>query len=370
VVADIVDDSGPEVRTAFIDARLRGAGRLTAALYTVLPGVTRQLLSYGFYRLECGLRSSVVLGAIGAGGLGFEIAISVQGLQYRQLWTLIYTLIVVSLLLEAWSSAMRRRASAWLRRISAAVVVVSVAGSWWWLRLDPRTLFDARARDLGGRLADEAWPPRLPSGGWSTLWSAAIDTVQLSVVAIVVAAAVALPLSFAAARPLVRGGRFWLGATVSWLTRMLCVAIRAVPPTLWAFLVLFVVFPGPLAGGLALGIYTGGVLARLVADTVESLDGSGAASLQAQGATPLTAFAYGTMPVLGPRVVSLASYRWEVAARESVIVGLVGAGGLGRLLGEQNAALDEAAMLTTIVALIVVSMLIDAAGGALRRQLS
>jgi phosphonate transport system permease protein len=75
------------------------------------------------------------------------------------------------------------------------------------------------------------------------------------------------------------------------------------------------------------------------------------------------------VPVVAPRFVSLALYRWEVVLRETVVVGLVGAGGLGRLLAQQNAAFDEPRMLTTIAALIVAGFAVDVVSGRVRAAL-
>jgi phosphonate transport system permease protein len=111
------------------------------------------------------------------------------------------------------------------------------------------------------------------------------------------------------------------------------------------------------------------VLSRLNADVVENTDHGAPRALRASGASALSAFAYGTIPAVGARFAALATYRWEVAARETVIVGLVGAGGLGRILAQQNAAQDEAGMLTTIIALVVLAGLIDAVSRRVRNAL-
>lgn len=135
--------------------------------------------------------------------------------------------------------------------------------------------------------------------------------------------------------------------------------MRTCPPPLWAFVVLLVVFPGPLPGGIALGLFTVGVLGRLGADVVENADPAAVRSLRASGARATTAFAYGTVPVVAPRFASLTLYRWEVVLRETAVVGLVGAGGLGRLLADQNAAQDEARMVTTVLTLVAAAGLVD-----------
>jgi phosphonate transport system permease protein len=366
VVADIADDADGAVAQSFFDTRMRGAGRTAAWCYVVLPVVRRQLVSYGFYRLECALRSSVVLGAIGAGGLGFELTVSFSGSEYGEIWTLVLVLIALSLLLERWAAALRRHGSTTTGRRSSLIgIALTTALAIAWLRVNPLTLFDDRARRLAADFAGKAWPPTTPAGGWSQLWNATVDTVRLSVVAMVVAVAIGVPLSIVAARA--QQGRVRRAA--GRMVRLLLVSVRAIPPTIWAVLVLFVVFPGPLSGGIALGIYTAGVLGRLCAEAIETSDPVPANSLTAIGASPIVAFAYGTLPQVAPRFGSLSMYRWEVAARETVVVGLVGAGGLGRLIGEQKASFDEAAMLTSVIALILLSFAIDGVSRAARRVL-
>jgi phosphonate transport system permease protein len=363
VVADAIDVTDPAPVEAL---RSAGAGRLASMVYGVAPKISRDIIAYGFYRLECALRSSVVLGVIGAGGLGFQLALSFQSLRYDEIWTLIYILVLLSLVVDWWGTALRRRPTA--RRLGAsgvvavALTIVAVVA----LGVRPGTLYAGRSRRLAGDLARQAWPPHLPSGGWHALVSGCIDTIQLSVIAITMATVVAVPAAFLAARPESTSRR---RRSQGWVVRLILLVIRSIPPSVWALMTLFVVYPGPMAGGLALAAYTVGVLSRLNADVVENTDHGAPRALRASGASALSAFAYGTIPAVGARFAALATYRWEVAARETVIVGLVGAGGLGRILAQQNAAQDEAGMLTTIIALVVLAGLIDAVSRRVRNAL-
>ena len=363
VVAELLDDAGAGPVQAL---RATGAGRVASMAYGLGPTVLPDLVSYAFYRFECALRSSVVLGMIGAGGIGFELSQSFQSLRYGEIWTLIYALCALALVVDRWGASLRHGATRRSVGISIVGAVAATAAAAWSLGLQLGTLVDARARRLFGDLVSEALPPRLPDGGWAQLAEAFVDTMQMSVIAITVAAAVAGPVAFVAARP-DGGGR--LARSWSVVARAALLLVRAVPPPLWAFVVLFVVFPGPLPGGIALGLYTVGVLGRLGAEVVENADRSAVRALRLAGAGATTAFAYGTMPTVAPRFVSLTLYRWEVVLRETVVVGLVGAGGLGRLLAQQNAALDEPRMLTTIVTLIVGAFAVDTVSARVRAAL-
>jgi len=80
-------------------------------------------------------------------------------------------------------------------------------------------------------------------------------------------------------------------------------------------------------------------------------------------------FGYATLPLSVARFASYSLYRWEVAVRETVVVGVVGAGGLGRLLEQQRAAFNNRGMLATVIALVVVSVVVDLISASVPRSL-
>lgn len=364
VFAELIDETAPETHRAL---RAAGAGRLAALAYALLPATLDDLLSYAFYRFECSIRSAVILGMIGAGGLGFLLSLAFQGLRYDQMWTVLYVLVALTGAAEAWSALVRRRRTRAVVRTSLAAAGAVLVASWWYVGLRPWALWSPRSRSLAARIADQAWPPRLPAGGWPVLTRAVRDTFQLSLVAIVVASGLAAVTAVLGARGSIGDG--WAARTVAGVARLAGRVSRAVPPTCWALLVLFVVFPGTLPGALALGLYTFGIVARLFGEVLENQDPRGRDALRRLGAGPAASFAYGSLPDAGPRWLAYALYRWEVAARESVVVGMVGAGGLGRLLSKQTTAFDYRAMLVTIAALIVLTIAVDLVSTAVRRSL-
>ena len=360
VVAEMIDETAVMSYNALRGA---GAGRVAAFAYGIVPLVAPNVVSYGFYRFECAIRSSVVLGVIGAGGIGFQFAVSFQAVRSHEIWTLIYVVVLLAGAIDWWGARLRGGPSR--RRVWASVAVglALCALSVRRLRINTGRLASSRTRQLASRFGQESWPPQLPTGGWRVLWRAAIDTVQLSVVAISIAVVVAVPLAYLAARHRDRGrvlGRFIRG---------LLLFLRAIPPPIWALVLLFVMLPGPLPGGIALGVYTAGVLGRLHASVIENIDRRPGAVLRRSGASRVASFVYADAPAALPRMAALSLYRWEVTIRETVIVGLVGAGGLGRLLAEQQASFDRAGVVTTVATMIVLSFVIDLVSSRLRRDL-
>lgn len=365
VYAETIDSADP---SAYRSLRARGAGRLTALAYGVSPTIHRELISYAFYRLECAVRSAAVLGVIGAGGLGYQLSLSFASLRYGEIWTLIVALMILSGLTDAWSSTVRRAGDPVIGRVSLAAAAALLPLSWAWVGLDISTLWSARTRALALELTDRLFPPSLGPGGWSELVGASVDTVAMSLLAIAIAVLGGLALGAVASRPTERTARPTLaGLTTRLATRLILLLFRAVPAPVWAFLIVLVLFPGLWPGAVALGIYNVGVLGRLFAEVIEDRDTRPSDSLALSGATGPQRLMYATFPAAAARLTSLGLYRWEVIVRETVVVGVVGAGGLGQLISEHLAARDFAAVMTAIIALIIICIAIDAASAALRR---
>jgi phosphonate transport system permease protein len=361
VFAGIVDEVPRGGHDALLAA---GAGRGAAALYGLLPHAAGGLLSYAFYRLECAVRSAVVLGLIGAGGLGYQLSLSFTSLRWEQVWTTVYALAVLCLAADAGGRVVRRRVAdprPGARRdplLTGAVLVVLALAGWavWYLALSPATLVSARALEQLSYVVSAAWPPATEGALLAEIAGAALDTVLMSVLAIAFATAGAVALAGLAARSPSAGlPRRITGA----LVRAALLLLRAVPPPVWALVLLFVLLPGVLPGALALGVYTLGVLGRLVGEAVEESDRLPREALRAAGAPPAAAWLYGTVPTLAGPVLALACYRWEVAIRDTVLVGLLGAGGIGVLLSAATASFHWPAVTTVLAAIVLLSLAVD-----------
>ncbi len=355
----------------------QGAGRVTAALYGLLPLAAGGLLSYAFYRLECAVRSAVVLGLIGAGGLGYQLALSFTSLRWPQVWSAVYALALLCLAADVAGRAVRRRLAAPRRRagvlardrvLTAAVLGTgaAVVWAWWFLALSPASLVSARARGQLGHVLGAALPPAGDGALLREVGAQAVVTLQMSVLAVAVAVAGSALLAPGAARPPGAGpGRRLAGASV----RAALLVLRAVPAPVWALVLLFVLLPGVLPGALALGLTTLGVLGRLAAEAVEEADPRPRAALTALGARPVGAWLYGVLPPAAGPVLALALYRWEVAVRDTLLVGLLGAGGLGALLASRLAVFDWPAVTTVLAATVALTLAVDLVSDRARRAL-
>lgn len=398
VFAEIMDATPREPFLALLNS---GVSPLPAFLYGLLPQALSNLLSYTFYRLECALRSAAVLGAIGAGGLGYQILLSGQSLRYEQMWTFLYFLIALSGLTDLWSSAVRRhlgqpvvagdggsspanaapdapcappRRQNALATTSLAVVIAGAPLAFWYVRADFTRLFSPRTAKLFSQVWQQSLPPAHDPIFLSQVWAATVQTFALSILAIAIASLGGASLSFLAARNFAAPAnaarsRRWMGHGLFIIARAILLLCRAIPASIWALILLFVLFPGVLPGAVALGLYTLGVLGRLMAETAENLDDRAARALQALGATGPQTFFYSALPRALPNYIAYILYRWEVSARETVIVGVVGAAGLGRLLAEQLSNFNYPAVLTLLIAFILLTSIVDLISAAARRAL-
>ncbi|MEQ6902706.1 ABC transporter permease subunit [Nocardioides sp. YIM 152588] len=369
-----------------------GARRVSALAYGLLPQALPLMLSYAFYRFECALRSVVVLGVAGVGGLGFELTVSLQSRNWEEVWTLVTALLVLSALVELWSSRVRRNLAIvtcadWVvgrsdpaegrrsSRLSRPVrwslwaVPPVAAAAWWWVGLSPANLFSERTRALTSRLLADMWPPAPPPGGWSTLVGASLDTIAMATLAMLIAVAITLVIGPWASRP--RAGRGGSVGAVRWLAwglaRAVLLVLRSIPPTVWAVLALLALFPGIIPGAVALGLYTGGILARLVAEAWETVDLRPRDALRDAGVAPSVSAVLGVGPPSARHLVTYTLYRFEICVRDTAIVGVVGAAGLGRVLADRLAAFDFAAVTGVLVASFVVSAAVELVGRRGRR---
>lgn len=106
IFADMLND-GPEEPIKAL--RAAGASKLQCLFYGYLPSVKASMISYTMYRFECAIRSSAIMSFVGLGGLGYQIQLSLNDLNYNEVWTFMYFLIILVVLIDGWSNLLRKR---------------------------------------------------------------------------------------------------------------------------------------------------------------------------------------------------------------------------------------------------------------------
>jgi phosphonate transport system permease protein len=106
IFSDILNDVPKEPIRAL---QASGASRLQLLIYGYLPIAKADMISYTMYRLECAIRSSTIMSFVGLGGLGYQIHLSLQDLQYNEVWTFLFFLTSLVVLIDIWSNLLRKR---------------------------------------------------------------------------------------------------------------------------------------------------------------------------------------------------------------------------------------------------------------------
>ena len=211
--------------------------------------------------------------------------------------------------------AARLRAAGWLLLTAALGVslwAVSRATEWEFLRDAPRVAVDLARRML---------PPRWSYTGrlLRPLW----DTLNIATLGTLLALAVGTPLALLAAR----------NTTPHPVLRLLSLGVlvlsRSVNALIWAMLFVAVLGPGALAGIVAIGVRSVGFIAKLLYEAIEEVDPRSVEAVRSTGASGAQVLSWAVAPQVLPHWAGIAVFRWDINVRESTIVGLVGAGGLG-----------------------------------------
>jgi phosphonate transport system permease protein len=349
-----------------------GGGRLQALMYGLLPGSAQELTSYTVYRWECAVRASVVMGFVGAGGLGQLMDQAMKMLNGGEASTILVTFLLLVLGADRLSEALRKLLmtsgtqgkAGGLSVAGAAIVCALVAASvwsFWWLNLGMGELLTREALRLMGDFFISFFPPDVSSSWLSRVGYAVLETLAISAVGTLLAVAAGFLLA------LPSSGRY--GAVPAAMVNFLFNALRSVPELVWATLMALCVGLGPFAGVLALALHTTGVLGRLFSQALQNAEPAPCNALRDLGAGPGTAFLYGTLPEVMPQLLAYSLYRWEMNIRMAAILGFVGAGGLGQLLYFKLSLFQYAESSTVIAAMLLLSMAVDAASAAWRRRL-
>jgi phosphonate transport system permease protein len=224
----------------------------------------------------------------------------------------------------------------------------------------PWELLDRLSLAATGHFLSSFFPPAHSADFLWLLLRATWQTIAIATAGLSLALLAAIPLTLLASDALsislLESGRTRFSARLlRQLTRWLLIVLRSVPELVWALLLVRIVGLGATAGVLAIALTYSGMLGKVYAEILEASDSHAAQSLLKNGASRLAAFVYGTLPNAAAELISYTAFRWECALRGSVVMGFVGAGGIGQSMDEAMKMLagDEVcSMLLVLMALV------------------
>lgn len=235
-------------------------------------------------------------------------------------------------------------------------------------------LAPASLRVMGGFLAGFL-PPALSADFLGLLARATLETLAMATAGVALAFVLAVPLAFAMTQALSisrigPGPGRWRGQAVRTAARGVLTLLRAIPEVVWALVLVRALGLGPAAGVLALAITYGGMLGKVYAEILESGDTRPARALLEAGSGRVAALFYALLPGAAQELVSYTVYRWECAVRASVVMGFVGAGGLGQLMDQSMKMLNGGEASSILIVFLLLVLMADALSAALRRWLA
>lgn len=343
LVRDLIDTRPSPPWRALINS---GAPALSAVLTAIAPSMAPELVQQMGQRLDCALRSAVMLGVFGLGGLGTDLLLSLQSLRFEEVSSGLWMLAALMAIVETATRQMRRRLGA----LPGLLVAGLPLGVVWanhlsldltWPRWTPLPI----TPNLSGvieAITQAHWPELIGATLLITVWSTAI--------------AIAAP-------PLLL--LLWpsrMGRSVQQCCWRLC---RICPVPLTALLMLLLVKPSPMVAAAALGVHHAGVTGRILLDAVDQRQDPAQISLLASGSSQRSAVLYGPLAHLSRNYLAVGAQRSEVILRDTAVVGLVGGAGLGWELMEALSSFYW----ELVIALLISYALVTMAGELITDQL-
>ena len=394
MLGKLLADSIEETDFGPYDAALAaGATRLQAGVNAVVPQVTPGYMSNLLYRLDVNTRVSVVLGFVGAGGIGQELRSNLRN-PLRYPVGIGQALMVFGLILAVDRIALRARKALdgastvraeerersvepvkaasvtrlrppWTRDRKVLASIGGVLGvgfvwSCWQVTLNPVSFVRAlitSASTLGRFLPPDFTTFREP------IITGFKETVALGVAATFIGFVAAIPFSLLVAR------NTSPNRLVGGIARLLQVVLRSIPELVIVLFFVSAVGLGPLPGAVALSIGAFGLSSKLLADAIENLPDGPLEGVRASGATRPQQIASGVAPAMVPTVVANGLYCFDVNLRSSSVLGIVGAGGIGRVLDETLAVLQYRTVSAVIIGIFAIVMTVEFIGTQIRRVL-
>lgn len=213
-----------------------------------------------------------------------------------------------------------------------------------------------------GELLGELFPLRAQR--WPHWLLPLRDTLCISIASTAVAVALSLPMAFLANR---RTGPHPL---IQHLARGVLNLLRALPDLLLALLLVAAVGFGPLAGTMALAVHSVGMVGKFMAETMEQADPDPAEALFSTGADRLQVFVHVLLPQCLPAMLDLVFYRWEFNMRSAIVLGAVGAGGIGTELISALRLLDYGQVMALLLVIFLAVALVDQISSRCRQSLT
>ena len=325
-----------------------GATRSMVAFYGLLPLRLKDLLTYGGYEFESAIRASVIVGAVGAGGIGTELVGSLNMTDYHRATTLIIMLVALIASVDMLVLYVRRRPAFLL-----VLAVFGAAAAWhhW-----PHLIVVSHALKTFSTMV----PPQLPAEALRQLPTLIGETLLIAIGGTLMGVVCALPLGVAAARNI-------SPLFISFPVRRALEALRAVPEIVWGLILVGVAGLGPQVGILALGLHSAGSLGKLYAESLENVAAEPVIAMVSTGGSTLSIAGFAVLPLAFAPMTVHTLFRFEWNMRAATVVGMIGAGAIGGALFNAQQLFFYRQMMAYVLITWAMIMITDAVNVRLRK---
>lgn len=379
MMTDIFEEQTPAPRDA---VSATGAARVHVFVATTLSRALPSVTSVVLYRLDINIRASAVLGIVGAGGLGVALQTAIGSLNYPRAAGIILVIVLMLLVLEVVSYAAQKAVAehatertaaqlyghkgevttlGWNRTrashllggaIAAALFLVSLTR----LSFDPARVWGAW--DHATALVAGFFPPAFsPDVFWGIF-----ESIIMALTATTFGVMGGLVVAVLSTRHLVRI------EALAVMLRLLMVVVRGIPDIIYALIFVAALGLGPFPGFLALTISATALSAKFFTDSLEKVDPAPIRALEATGAGRLQVFVGAVWPQFVPSFIANTLFTSDLSLRESAVLGIVGAGGIGFLLDESVTTLDYQTTAGILVGLVIVVVGLESAARWARKK--
>ncbi len=247
----------------------------------------------------------------------------------------------------------RRQFAVWLGWLTGVAIF-----AYCWKLISDRTIW-AFVSDSPRQAADMA--ERMVPPKWSymeVLWAPVWDTINIATLGTMISIVIAVPVAFCAARNTTPSIHL-----VRPVALFIIVSSRSINSLIWALMLVTLIGPGVLAGVIAIGLRSIGFCAKLLYEAIEEIDTNQVEAVIATGASRSQQLSFGIVPQIMPAFAGISVFRWDINIRESTVLGLVGAGGIGLQLDASISTLtwtQVSLILLVILATVIISEWVSA----------
>ncbi len=346
-----------------------GSHKLGIIRHAIMPQVFPLFMGYNFYLLDHNIRIAMVLGLVGAGGLGVELFTQMRSFNYQKVSAILIVVILIITLIDRASAKMSKniidgnfmsKQNKFINLMLIGIIILVSLISFFFIPFNLSEIFNGIPRIL--EFLRDLFPPKISE--IERYLYLIIETVSMGITGTILAIILSIPLGILAARNITHY------RVINIFSRETSNFFRAMPELMFALLFVAAVGLGPFAGVLAIALHTTGFLGKFYCESIENIDKKPLEAIDSTGAKYIQKIRHAVLPQIIPLFNSYNLYLLDRNIRASTVMGVVGAGGIGFELIMSMRVFDYQRALTIILLILITILIIDKISSWLRKKIT